>query len=97
MNHHDISDRGEFVDSFKKILQINLYTKLNFLTRHGFSFFSIICDRRLRNAIAHHDFKIGSNGEIILKDREITRVELVKKINDLLKLINIFFKHMDNV
>jgi hypothetical protein len=73
--HADILDRdGAYVTEFSKLANVDLSKKRIFLERHGFSEVLVMINRNLRNAIAHHDFKIHKDGLI-----EYTTKKGVKK------------------
>jgi len=76
--HHDIwlEKDHKFITSFNEIFEIPLSTRLKFLNLHGFSFFSETCSRKLRNAVAHQDFNIESDGSIHYKDTTKTLSEI---------------------
>ena len=64
-NNHDISNRkGNYVTKFNNLWEVNLGTKLQFLSHHKFSETVKVCDTSLRNAIAHHDFTVDDDGSI---------------------------------
>lgn len=92
--HHDIWSESEqqFISSFEDIFKIPLYKRLKFLNAHNFSFFSDICPRKIRNAVAHQTFLIESNGIIKYNTTEIS-LSQIEKINDkMIKIAEIFFK-----
>ena len=63
---HDIwsEDKRIFVEKFEDLNRIPLATKLKFLEKHDYKETAKICNRKLRNAIAHHNFEINSDGSI---------------------------------
>jgi hypothetical protein len=66
---------------------IPLTVKLKFLERHDFDFFTGLCHRELRNAVAHQDYQFDSNGDVIY-GKENVRL----KMTDLAEIIkNISF------
>lgn len=69
-HHHDIWDEyhEKFATSFKEIVRLRLYLKLEFLKRHGFDFLTETCPRTLRNAIAHQSFRIEGDGSIVVSN-----------------------------
>ena len=72
--------------------QIRLMSKLRFLESHGFAFFSDICDRNLRNAIAHQDFKVDREGVVLIKKgkkKEYTFIDLIKMDENCRSVMNI--------
>jgi len=86
---HDIwsEERRIFVDEFEDLNRIPLATKLKFLEKHDYSETSKLCDRKLRNAIAHHEFEIQPDGTIDYyhygKKNETNNYELRRRINDI--------------
>ncbi len=63
--HADVLDRnGNYVTKFDKLSDVSLSRKAIFLERHKYKEVLKIVKRRLRNAIAHHDFKIHADGTI---------------------------------
>jgi hypothetical protein len=94
--HHDIWSEHDhkFVSSFMGLFNIPLYIRLEFLSKHGYDFFSEICKRDLRNAIAHQKFKIESDGTVhVLEDgkrQSYTIKDLNKALEDATKLLSIF-------
>jgi hypothetical protein len=66
---HDLYNifKKEFATSFAEIEDVNLETKERFLKEHHLGSFSKGLKRKLRNAIAHHDFKVEKNGTIRVK------------------------------
>ena len=63
--HTDVLDRnGNYVTKFDKLSDVSLSRKAIFLERHKYKEVLKIVKRRLRNAIAHHDFKILEDGTI---------------------------------
>lgn len=85
---HDLYDffRREYTRSLRDITKVDTSTKSLFLKEHGFQLFNKGLNRRLRNAIAHHDFKIDEEGSIIIDGREI---DLVEKNNQLIDFMNL--------
>jgi len=68
--HADILDRnGAYVTKFERMTNVDLSRKCHFLERHGYKEVLSIVNRRLRNAIAHHDFNIHDDGTIEYKSR----------------------------
>ena len=86
---HDIwsEERRIFVDEFEDLNRIPLATKLKFLEKHDYSETAKLCDRKLRNAIAHHEFEIQSDGTVDYynygKKSETNNYELRRRINDI--------------
>lgn len=86
---HDIwsEERRIFVDEFKDLDRIPLATKLKFLEKHDYSETVKLCDRKLRNAIAHHEFEIQPDGTVDYyhygKKNETNNYELRRRINDI--------------
>jgi len=91
--HHDIwfEMKQKFVSSFEELSEVPLSIKLKFLDIHGFDFFSDICRTDLRNAVAHQDFSIESDGTIYIKKgkKKILKQDSEEIIHDLTELINV--------
>jgi len=66
---HDLYNvfKRRFACSFKEIEGVNLETKEQFLKEHRLDLFKKGLNRKLRNAIAHYDFKIEDDGTISVK------------------------------
>lgn len=92
--HHDIWRRQKLVRSFNELVEIDLYIKLEFLKKHDFGEIVELCPRKIRNAIAHMNFRIQQDGVVyIISNRKVvgkyTKDELTEKINAILKLFEI--------
>jgi len=89
--HHDVwlEDKQRFVSSFKEIVRVPLSTKLKFLERHGFKFFSEVCPKKVRNAIAHWDFNIEPDGTIYIGHQKFTKENSAKIIHEIVELLGI--------
>lgn len=70
---HDLYDifNRKFVSSFKEIEIVNFETKEQFLKEHHLGLFNKGLKRKLRNAIAHYDFKIEKDGTVRVKGQMI--------------------------
>jgi hypothetical protein len=79
---HDLFDPlgRQYASSLREINEIDLSTKLKFLERHGFNMLVRNEDKRLRNRIAHHDFRLDKKGEILIDGQ---RVDLISRSTDL--------------
>lgn len=80
--HHDLWDdiRRKFITTFDDVFNISLAIRLEFLAHHGFDC-SSICQKTLRNAIAHQSYRINEEGTIeILKKRKIIKSYSGKKL-----------------
>ena len=55
---------------------------------------SDICPREIRNAVAHQDFKIESNGTVYMirgrKTKRFSNKDLIEKIENAIRLIELF-------
>jgi len=86
---HDIwsEERRIFVETFNDLSRIPLATKLKFLEKHDYNETAKLCDRKLRNAIAHHEFEIQPDGTVDYyhygKKNETNNCELRRRINDI--------------
>lgn len=99
--HHDIWDEyhEKFVTSFRDIVQLRLYLKLEFLKQHDFGALAEICPKELRNAIAHQGFKIDEEGAVILSygtRKRFTQGELFEKIVIMNELSTVAFDTWSN-
>lgn len=72
--------------TIKQIQKAYLADKLNFLEDCDFGLFWKYYDNQLRNAIAHVDYKIDDDGNIIFKDKKLSLEEYQQKIFDLMDL-----------
>ena len=89
-----LRDRGKKreISRLDDLKQPRLVDKLRFLESHGFAFFSDICDRNLRNAIAHQDFKVDREGVVRIKKgkkKEYTFIDLIKMDENCKSVMNI--------
>jgi hypothetical protein len=68
---------------FTDLRDVSLASKINFLKRNGCSESAKLIDRKLRNAIAHLNFKIDSKGNILIpaKKGRWKTVKVYEKIN----------------
>ena len=88
------SDKKEHVsiNSFKKISKETLYNKLTFLKDNGFEVITDVCDRDLRNSIAHMEFIVLEDGSVAYENKTIKKTTtispdtLVSKIERLLNV-----------
>ena len=90
--HHDIwwEWKQRFVSSFDELFEVRLSVRLKFLEKHGFEFFSEICPKNIRNATAHLDFNIGSDGTIHLKrGKKYAKKELESVISNIVRLVKL--------
>lgn len=70
---HDLYNSFDrtFARSLDEIANVNMQTKELFLKEHGFELFNKGFNRKLRNAIAHYDFKIEKDGTVRAKGNKI--------------------------
>ena len=72
-----------FASAYLKIIKYPAFVKL----KHDYKETAKLCNRKLRNAIAHHDFKINPDGSIEYynygKKLETNNFELRRRINDI--------------
>jgi len=90
--HHDIwfEWKQRFVSSFDELFEVPLSVRLKFLEKHEFEFFSEICPKDIRNAIAHLNFDIGSDGTIHIKQgKKYTKKQLETKIFNVVRLVGL--------
>ena len=67
------------INDLKKIDEETLYNKLTFLKENGFSVISDVCDRDLRNSIAHMGFIVFENGSVAYENKAIRKVTIITK------------------
>ncbi len=81
-NGHDLYDPRDmkFVDSYKKAGKIDLYIKMQFLERHGFTFLTQAIDRNLRNCITHLEYTINDDGTII-DEKNCEKIDIDQKMH----------------
>lgn len=94
--HHDLWSeyKQDFVTSFNDVQELPLHVKEKFLRRHELGFLSKLCHRELRNAIAHQNFVIDSDGSVYVqnggkKARRYSTEDLIEIIRQSGKLVNI--------
>lgn len=93
--HHDVwfERKQKFVSSYDELSEVPLSVRLKFLEMHGFKFFSEICPKDIRNAIAHMNFNIDSNGTFHMKKRKkYTKEELENKIFNVVRMFDLLNK-----
>ena len=74
----------KYATSYDEISDITLFPKIKFLEKHGFFFIEKIVQRDLRNAVAHQDYMINSNGEIELyRKKKLVRTITFKELADI--------------
>jgi hypothetical protein len=85
--HHDIWNEynRKFASSFEEVVELPLYVKLRFLEKHRFEFFAELCPKELRNAIAHLNYRIDTDGSIHIHEKgkntkKFTLIEVIEKI-----------------
>ena len=76
------------INTMNEIREESLYKKLTFLNDNGFSLISDICDRDLRNSIAHMNFILNSDGSVQYNNNVngISKIELENKIEKTLNV-----------
>lgn len=67
------------INDLKKIDGETLYSKLTFLKENGFSVISDVCDRDLRNSIAHMGFIVFEDGSVAYENKAIKKVTTITK------------------
>jgi hypothetical protein len=89
--HHDIFSpfKNEFCDKLSDIEELSLDIRLKFLSLHGFEFMGEICQKNIRNAIAHiSSLMIDADGTVHIKNKILKRKEIETRLfnmNELLK------------
>jgi hypothetical protein len=78
---HDIYDffDKKFACSFEEIAGVDIRTKEEFLKEHNLSLFNKGLDRKLRNAIAHCNFKVEDDGTIRVKGEKMDVVQKLQQ------------------
>ncbi len=95
--HADILDRnGTYVTKFEKMTNVDLSRKCHFLERHGYKEVLTIVNRRLRNAIAHHDFNIHDDGTIEYKSKKGTEYASRRDIYEMIGNIRLVTGYIKN-
>jgi len=95
-----IRQEKRYADSFDELHKIRLVDRLKFLKKNGFDFMSKICPRELRNAIAHMDFRIDSDGTVILLktgkngEKKVKPDELKNRVNNISQFIEKFSNNL---
>jgi len=86
-NGHDLFDpiRRKYVCTLEEIGEVDLSTKLKFLSIHKFGALQRKQDQRFRNRIAHHDFSLKEDGNILI-DNQI--VDVMSRLSDLYDFIH---------
>jgi hypothetical protein len=79
------------VNDLEKISEEKLYDKLTFVRENGLELISDVCDRHLRNSIAHMNIVIFDNGAVAYKGEHgklvvVPKTELDTKIEKLLSV-----------
>jgi len=74
----------DFACCLEKMANVDIYTKELFLKEHSFSLFNKGLDRKLRNAIAHYDFKIEGDGTVMVDD---VKTDVNKKLQEILSFV----------
>ena len=88
---NDVAYRGKknkIIKTLHEVREESLYKKLAFLNDNGFSLVSNICDRDLRNSIAHMNFFLNSDGSVQYSNNltGISKEELEGKIEKMLHI-----------
>jgi hypothetical protein len=70
---HDLYDifKRRFALSFGEIQNVNLEAKEQFLKEHDLDLFKKGSIGKMRNAIAHHDFRIEKDGTIMVREQMV--------------------------
>lgn len=77
----------KYANSISRIQKSYLTNKLNFLEKNHFDLINKYYNNELRNAIAHINFDINNEGDVILKNKKISFDEMNKLIKNLLDLV----------
>lgn len=89
-NGHDLFDpiRRKYVSSLKEVGMVDVSTKLIFLDEHGLGKLSRKSDQKLRNRIAHHEFSIEENGDILIDNQVVDVNSVVDNLLEFIGIIN---------
>jgi len=89
-NGHDLFDpiRRKYVTSLKEVGMVDVSTKLIFLDEHGLGMLRRKTDQKLRNGIAHHQFSIKDNGDILIGSQVVDMNSAVDNLLDFIRIIN---------
>jgi hypothetical protein len=70
---HDLFDpiKREYVSSFGEIGDVDIATKFKFLERHNLKMLVRRGDQRLRNKIAHYDFRVDNEGNFSIDGKVV--------------------------
>jgi len=97
--HHDIWSevKQDFIIKYDDVQRIPLYQKIKLLDHHDFPFIEDLCSREIRNSIAHQNYSIDKEGNLLIykKNRiskKISLKEMNKKISNIYKFLHIFTK-----
>jgi DNA primase large subunit len=74
----------DFACCLEKMANVDIYTKELFLEEHSFSLLNKGLDRKLRNAIAHYDFKIEGDGTVKIDG---VKTDVNKKLQEILSFV----------
>ncbi len=94
LEYYRTKDKGEKeyvkINNLKRVAKENLHNKLTFLKENGFSVISDVCDRYLRNGIAHMEFIVFKDGSVAYENKSkviiISKNDLDSKIEQLLNV-----------
>jgi hypothetical protein len=86
LNDHDLydSNRRRYVTSLEDIGKVDMPSKFSFLEKHGFDVLYRKQDKQLRDRIAHHDFSLDKNDNVIV-DGQI--IDINRRYTDLIDFI----------
>lgn len=70
---HDLFNliKREYASTLEEISEVDMSTKFKFLERHKMKILIRKQDQRLRNRIAHHDFKVDEKGVVSVDGEEV--------------------------
>jgi len=90
LNKKDIwnEEKKKKIKSYIDVSKISLSEKLKFLKKYGFECFGEICDKNLRNVIAHELYAIEDDGTV--EDLKLGTKYRLKKLRERSKLVTDF-------
>ena len=92
-SHHDIWSefKQDYIRKYDDVQQIPYYQKIKFLNHHNFSFIEELSSREFRNAIAHQNYSIDKEGNVLIyKKSRISKKISMEEMNIKLKNIYMF-------
>lgn len=85
---HDLfslTKRRYVKDNMEEIKKVEMSTKIQFLKHHGFGVLTKEYDSTLRNDIAHHNYRVDEDGNLMVRGKAI---DLSPRIRSMRRIIN---------